>query len=171
MLIKKTIFTLIILPLFFISKLAFSDFESGLKLYISGTFKETLQIWTPLAESDLSNAYFNVGLMHHNVQGTSQNFSEAFKQSLMSSEQGNLNSIRLISTMYALGNEVEKNFLKSCMWAKIRSENDDQNIKLLLDSLFKKVNTSEINKTEILVKECNNKNFRIAKINTNYVSL
>tara|TARA_B100001248_G_C27296264_1_gene414941 strand:- start:326 stop:817 length:492 start_codon:yes stop_codon:yes gene_type:complete len=161
MLIKRIIFTLIILPLFFISKLAFADFESGLKLYNSGTFKEELQIWIPLAESDLSNTHYNVGLMHHNVQCTSQNFSEAFKWFLISSEQENFNSIRLISTMYALVNGVEKDFLKSYMWAKIRSDNDVQNIKLLLDGLIK-----EMNKAEILVKECNNKNFRIAKINT-----
>ena len=160
MLVNRTIFTLIILPLIFISKLAFADFESGLKSYNSGNFKEALQIWTPLAESGLSNAQYNVGLMHHNGQGTSQNFSEAFKWFLMSSEQGNLNSIRLISTMYALGNGVKKDFLKSYMWAKIGSDNDDQNSKLLLDGLIKEMNTSEINKAEILVRECNNKNFK-----------
>ena len=77
--VKKTVFTLIILPLFFLSKLTFADFESGLKSYNSGDFKEALKIWTPLAEGGLSNAQYNVGLMHHNGQGTSQNFSEAFK--------------------------------------------------------------------------------------------
>tara|TARA_B100001248_G_scaffold111882_1_gene83615 strand:- start:254 stop:742 length:489 start_codon:yes stop_codon:yes gene_type:complete len=157
--LKTTIFTLIILPLFFLSKLTFADFESGLKSYNSGDFKEALKIWTPLAEGGLSNAQYNVGLMHHNGQGTSQNFSEAFKWFLMSSEQGNLNSIRLISTMYALGNGVEKDYLKSYMWAKIGSDNDDQNSKLLLDGLIKEMNASEISKAEILVKECNNKNF------------
>ena len=97
--------------------------------------------------------------MHHNGQGTSQNFSEAFKWFLMSSEQGNLNSIRLISTMYALGNGVEKDYVKSYMWAKIGSDNDDQNSKLLLDGLIKEMSASEISKAEILVKECNDKNF------------
>ena len=159
MYLKRTIFTLIILPLFFLNKFTFADFESGLKSYNSGDFKEALKIWTPLAEGGLSNAQYNVGLMHHNGQGTSQNFSEAFKWFLMSSEQGNLNSIRLISTMYALGNGVEKDYLKSYMWAKIGSDNDDQNSKLLLDGLIKEMNASEISKAEILVKECNNKNF------------
>ena len=157
--IKRIIFTLIILPLFFLSNLAFADFESGLKSYNNGNFKEALKIWTPLAESGLSNAQYNVGLMYHNGQGTSQNFSKAFKWFLMSSEQGNLNSIRLISTMYALGKGVEKDFLKSYMWAKIGSDNNDQNSKLLLDGLIKEMKDSEINQAEILVTECNNKNF------------
>ena len=117
--VKKTVFTLIILPLFFLSKLTFADFESGLKSYNSGDFKEALKIWTPLAEGGLSNAQYNVGLMHHNGKGTSQNFSEAFKWFLMSSEQGNLNSIRLISTMYALGNGVEKEAIQQLCLLKI----------------------------------------------------
>ena len=45
------------------------------------------------------------------------------------------------------------------MWAKIGSNNNDQNSKLLLDGLIKEMNDSEINQAEILVTECNNKNF------------
>ena len=61
--------------------------------------------------------------------------------------------------MYALGKGVEKDYLKSYMWAKIGSNNDDQNSKLLLDGLIKEMNDLEINQAEILVTECNNKNF------------
>ena len=99
-------------------------------------------------------------LLFNNGLGTKQDFEQAFKWLLKSSEQGNLNSIRLISTMYALGNGIKKDFIKSYMWAKIGADNDDQNSKILLDGLLKEMSNSEIDKANALVQECNNKEFK-----------
>ena len=142
------------------SKISFADFETGLKAFNDGDYKNALKVWEPLAKDGLSNAQYNVGLMHHNGLGTKQNFKEAYYWLLLSSEQGNLNSIRLISTLYALGNGVKKDYLKSYMWAKIGADNGDQNSKILLDGLLKEMKSSEINKANEMVQLCNDKNFK-----------
>ena len=142
------------------TKISFADFETGLKAFNDGDYKNALKVWEPLAKDGLSNAQYNVGLMHHNGLGTKQNFKEAYYWLLLSSEQGNLNSIRLISTLYALGNGVKKDYLKSYMWAKIGADNGDQNSKILLDGLLKEMKSLEINKANEMVKSCNDKNFK-----------
>tara|TARA_B100000989_G_scaffold244282_1_gene191353 strand:+ start:84 stop:575 length:492 start_codon:yes stop_codon:yes gene_type:complete len=142
------------------SKISFADFDKGLKEFNNGNYENALKIWEPLAKEGLSNAQYNVGLMHHNGLGTKQDYKQAYYWLLLSSEQGNLNSIRLISTLYALGNGVKKNYLKSYMWAKIGSDNDDQNSKLLLGELLKEMKSSEINKANEMVRSCNDKNFK-----------
>ena len=139
---------------------SFADFDRGLKEFNKGNYELALDIWEPLANEGVSNAQYNVGLMHHNGLGTKQDFKQAYKWLLKSSEQGNLNSIRLISTMYALGNGVDKNFVRSYMWAKIGADNNDQNSKVLLDGLLKEMSSSEIDKANKLVRECNNKEFK-----------
>ena len=139
---------------------SFADFDKGLKEFNKGNYELALDIWEPLANEGVSNAQYNVGLMHHNGLGTKQDFKQAYKWLLKSSEQGNLNSIRLISTMYALGNGVKKNFVRSYMWAKIGADNNDQNSKILLDGLLKEMSSSEIDKANKLVRECNNKEFK-----------
>ena len=151
-------FFVILICLF--SKISFADFDKGLKEFNKGNYELALDIWEPLANEGVSNAQYNVGLMHHNGLGTKQDFKQAYKWLLQSSEQGNLNSIRLISTMYALGNGINKNFVKSYMWAKIGSDNNDQNSKILLDSLLKEMSNSEIDKAKKLVQECNSKEFK-----------
>ena len=141
-------------------KISFADFDTGLKEFNNGNYKNALKIWRPLAKDGLSNAQYNVGLMHHNGLGTKQDYKQAYYWLLLSSEQGNLNSIRLISTLYALGNGVKKDYLKSYMWAKIGADNDDQNSKILLDGLLKEMKSSEINKANEMVQLCNDKNFK-----------
>jgi TPR repeat protein len=142
------------------TKISFADFETGLKAFNDGKYENALQIWEPLAKDGLSNAQYNLGLMHHNGLGTTQDYKQAYYWLLLSSEQGNLNSIRLISTLYALGNGVKKDYLKSYMWAKIGADNDDQNSKIMLDGLLKEMNGSEINKANEMVQVCNDKNFK-----------
>ena len=100
------------------SKISFADFETGLKAFNDGDYKNALKVWEPLAKDGLSNAQYNVGLMHHNGLGTKQDYTQAYYWLLLSSEQGNLNSIRLISTLYALGNGVKKDYLKSVISEK-----------------------------------------------------
>ena len=139
---------------------SFADFDRGLKEFNKGNYELALDIWEPLANEGVSNAQYNVGLMHHNGLGTKQDFKQAYKWLLKSSEQGNLNSIRLISTMYALGNGIDKSFVRSYMWAKIGADNNDQNSKVLLDGLLKEMSSSEIDKANKLVRECNNKEFK-----------
>ena len=142
------------------SKISFADFDKGLKEFNNGNYENALEVWESLAKDGLSNAQYNVGLMHHNGLGTKQDYKQAYYWLLLSSEQGNLNSIRLISTLYALGNGVKKDYLKSYMWAKIGADNDDQNSKIMLDGLIKEMKSSEINKANEMVQACNDKNFK-----------
>ena len=158
--LKNHFKTFFIIFICLFTNVSFADFEKGLKEFNKGNYEAALNIWEPLANEGISNAQYNVGLMHHNGLGTKQDFKAAFKWFLKSSEQGNLNSIRLISTMYALGNGIKKDFLRSYMWAKIGSDNNDQNSKILLDGLLKEMTNSEIAKANKLVQECNSKKFK-----------
>ena len=158
--LKKNFKTFFIIFICLFANASFADFDKGLKEFNKGNYELALDIWEPLANEGVSNAQYNVGLMHHNGLGTKQDFKQAYKWLLKSSEQGNLNSIRLISTMYALGNGINKNFVRSYMWAKIGADNNDQNSKILLDSLLKEMSNSEIDKANKLVQECNSKEFK-----------
>ena len=159
--VLKTHFkTFLIIFICLFANASFADFNKGLEEFNKGNYELALGIWEPLANEGVSNAQYNVGLMYHNGLGTKQDFKQAYKWLLKSSEEGNLNSIRLISTMYALGNGIKKNFVRSYMWAKIGADNNDQNSKVLLDGLLKEMSSSEIDKANKLVRECNNKEFK-----------
>ena len=158
--LKLNLKNFFIIFIFLFANNSFADFDKGLKEFNKGNYELALDIWEPLANEGVSNAQYNVGLMHHNGLGTKQDFKQAYKWLLKSSEQGNLNSIRLISAMYALGNGIDKNFVRSYMWAKIGADNNDQNSKILLDGLLKEMSNSEIDKANKLVQECNNKEFK-----------
>ena len=163
MLYLKIIFSSFI---FFISFYGFSfaDFESGLKAYNKGQFKEAIENWTPIAEEGNSNAQYNLGLMYHNAQGVKQDFSEAAKWFLMSAEQGNIKSMQLLSTMHVLGKGVSKDFIESYIWATIASKNGDEISLVVLNGLIEEMTTSQINKAKNLTMDkCKKLNFKNCK--------
>ncbi|MAA50667.1 MAG: hypothetical protein CMP83_10900, partial [Gammaproteobacteria bacterium] len=94
--LKLNLKNFFIIFIFLFANNSFADFDKGLKEFNKGNYELALDIWKPLANEGVSNAQYNVGLMHHNGLGTKQDFKKAYKWLLKSSEQGNLNSIRLI---------------------------------------------------------------------------
>ena len=143
---------------------ALADFESGLKAYNEGKFKQAIEHWLPIAEEGNSNAQYNLGLMYHNGQGVKQDFDEAAKWFLYSAEQGNIRSMQLLSTMHVLGRGVEKDFIQSYIWATIASKNGDENSLAVLNGLKEEMTASQINKAnKLTMDKCKKFNFNNCK--------
>ena len=80
----------IILVVFILSHSApaLANFEAGADAYARGDYATALQEWQPLAEAGNLAAQFNLGLMHYNGEGGSQNYGEAAKWFELAAEQG-----------------------------------------------------------------------------------
>ena len=90
---------------------------------------------------------------------TSQDFIEAKKWFQKSVEQGNIQSMQLLSTMLILGRGTEIDFLRGYVWASIASENNDKNSLLILSELQKEMTDLQIKEAKELTMKCKKNKF------------
>lgn len=108
----------IILVVFILSHSApaLANFEAGADAYARGDYATALQEWQPLAEAGNLAAQFNLGLMHYNGEGESQNYGEAAKWFELAAEQGDAAAQINLGIMAFNGQGMEQDFAQAHFW-------------------------------------------------------
>ena len=107
---------ILIVSLFAHSLPALADFNSGAAAYSRGDYATALEEWRPLAEAGNLAAQFNLGLMHYNGKGVSQNFAEAAIWFGLAAEQGDAAAQINLGVMAYNGEGIEQDFAQAHFW-------------------------------------------------------
>jgi TPR repeat protein len=73
---------------------AFADFAKGLDAAQLGDYATAMKEWKSLSEQGDSSAQFNLGLMYHNGQGVTQDYTRAHMWWNIAASQGDKDSVK-----------------------------------------------------------------------------
>ena len=129
-------------------------------IYVEKDIKEAIK-WYELSASK-GNVYAqnNLGLMHEEGIGFPVNLKKAFNLYQLSAEQGYPLAQYNLGVMYYNGKGVEKNIINGFMWVNLSSLNGDDDGEKLKNILLKEMTEIQIDKANIMTKNCMKKNFK-----------
>jgi TPR repeat protein len=97
-------------------------FQLARALYASGSYKEALGLFRPLAEAGYSKAMNGLGAMYRSGQGVPKDDGEAVKWFRKAAEQGNANAQNNLGLAYLNGQGVPKDEAEAVKWFRKAAE-------------------------------------------------
>jgi TPR repeat protein/class 3 adenylate cyclase len=97
-------------------------FQLGRALYASGSYKEALELFRPLAEAGYSKAMNGLGALYRSGQGVPKDYGEALKWFRKAAEQGNANAQNNLGLAYLNGQGVPKDDAEAVKWFREAAE-------------------------------------------------
>jgi len=98
------------------------DLQDGFDAFERKDFKTALKKWKPLAEQDDASAQYNLGLMHGNGWGVTQDYVQAHKWFRLSAKQGNAEAQYNLGEMYGNGWGVTQDYAEMGKWYRLSAE-------------------------------------------------
>ncbi len=96
-----------------------ADFGAGLAAYRRGDFAAALAEWRPLAEAGMVEAQFNLGLLHHEGKGVSEDHRAAAEWYRRAADKGYARAQYDLAAMYESGDGVEQDRIQAYKWFRL----------------------------------------------------
>ena len=158
---KKNFTFAILVSIFFLSKLAFSDdILKGFDAYKDKDYKSAFEIWHKLAEEGDSIAQNSLGVLFQKGQGVDKDFSLSYKWFKKSAEKGYTPAQVSLGYIYDQGMGISQNKIKAYMWWKIASLHGDSDAKTLLQILSSEIDQNDQLLANEKANKCLNNNFK-----------
>jgi hypothetical protein len=158
---KKNFTFAILVSIFFLSKLAFSDdILKGFDAYKDKDYKSAFEIWHKLAEEGDSIAQNSLGVLFQKGQGVDKDFSLSYKWFKKSAEKGYTPAQVSLGYIYDQGMGISQNKIKAYMWWKIASLHGDSDAKTLLQILLSEIDQNDQLLANEKANKCLNSNFK-----------
>ena len=122
--------------------------------------KTAVKWYTLAAEQGDTTAQFNLGLIYRNGKGIPQNYKAAIKWYTFAAEQQYTKAQYNLGLMYYNGEGFQQNFIYAHMWVNISASKGNKLALNLRELLTEKMSASQIQKAQILAKECINNNYK-----------
>jgi len=104
---------------------ASADYRDGQDAYAAGKFEVAVLEWLPIAEGGDAKAQYNLGWMHANGKGTSQDFQEAVNWYTKAAEQGYVHAQYNLANLFLRGQGVIQNDNLAFSWFIRAAEQGD----------------------------------------------
>lgn len=96
--------------------------EDGLAHYQKSDYASALAAFRQAAEEGNPKAFFLLGAMHENGEGTNRDYSQAMAWYLKAAERGDAAAQSNIGTLYEKGQGVQKDFAAAASWYRKAAE-------------------------------------------------
>jgi TPR repeat protein len=112
------------------------NLETGLDHYQQGRHAEALASFRLAAAEDNVKAFFLLGAMHENGEGTKQDYSEALKWYRKAAERGDTSAQANIGTLFEKGQGVPKSAAAAADWYRKAAEAGNLSAQVNLGVLY-----------------------------------
>ena len=136
------------------------DWSKGLKAYISGDYKSTLQEWMPLAKAGPADAQRGIGLMYEDGNGVPQDHKVAMTWYRLAAAQNHGIASFSIGTMYEFGTGVLEDYAMAHMWYNISNANGEEIAKEYMNDIARKMTKEDISKAQAMARKCMSSNYK-----------
>ena len=113
-----------------------ADFQKGLEAAKRGDYATALSEWRPLGEQGHFVAQYNLGLMHENATGVTQDFKKAAAWYRRAADQGYAIAQFNLGDMYLNGRGVAQDHRSAEYWYKLAAEQAHAQAQLKLGFLY-----------------------------------
>ncbi len=157
---KKLLLLLTLLLWLPIAQANEAELQRAYEATMVGDYKTAITIWQPLAEQGNAKAQYNLGYMHRNGYGVSQNYGEAIKWYGKAATQGDADAQTILGQMYRQGLGVPKHNIYAYMWLSLAKANGVEEVQETIEALTKLMSSADIAKAKKLAKKCLESNYQ-----------